>query len=68
MLGAFFLVMGSLVMIGSAWCDRQHALVVNVGAALVLLSVGGGMVWVGYRYKSSATATTTDAESKRGDT
>ncbi|MCA9103241.1 MAG: hypothetical protein R3C10_14770 [Pirellulales bacterium] len=68
MLGSFFLVMGTLVMIGSAWANqRPHALVVNIVAALVLLAVGGGMVAMGWYYKTSAAPGSGQSPPPRGD-
>lgn len=53
MLGIFICVLSVAVLIGTFFAERQHAMVVNVIAGLVLLSVGGGFiaraVWVGRR-------------------
>jgi len=50
MLGTFFAVMGSLVLVGTFWTlERMHAMVVNIIAGLLLLAIGLGMLALGVR-------------------
>ncbi len=50
MLGAFFAVMGSLVLVGTFWTlERPHAMVVNLVAGLLLLAIGLAMLALGVR-------------------
>ena len=50
MLGAFFAVMGSLVLVGTLWTlERMHAMVVNLVAGVILLAIGLAMLALGAR-------------------
>ncbi|MGD9647772.1 MAG: hypothetical protein AB7U73_18820 [Pirellulales bacterium] len=52
MLGAFFAVMGTLVLIGTFWTlERMHAMVVNLVAGLILLAAGVAMLALGVRVR-----------------
>ena len=52
-LGFFFLVMGALVLVASYEAiGNTPAMIVNICSSLVLLAVGGGMVWVSKRMAS----------------
>lgn len=52
MLGAFFCVLAVLVLSGSFWAiGRPHAMIVNIGAGMLMLLVGGGMMWAGKRLR-----------------
>ncbi len=53
MLGAFFSVLAALVLVGTFWTvGRWHAMVVNLGAGVMLLVVGLAMLWGGRRIRS----------------
>lgn len=57
MLGTFFAVMGSLVLLGTFWTlERMHAMVVNLVAGLLLLAIGLGMLALGARARRRALA------------
>lgn len=48
LLGGFFAVMATLVLIGTLWTiGRTHAMVVNFVAGLLLLAIGLGMIAFG---------------------
>ncbi len=48
MIGGFFVVLASLVLVGTFWArHRPHAMYVNLGAGLVLLLIGVVMLWGG---------------------
>ncbi len=64
LLGVFFTVLSTLVLIGSLWTlDRPRALAVNLAAGLTLLTVGVGMVWGGRRLSASLAAEDDPTES-----
>lgn len=46
-IGLFVIVMSIMVLIGTFFAVRPHAMVVNVVAGLVLLAIGIGMVVLG---------------------
>ncbi len=55
MLGTFFAVMGSLVLVGTFWTlERMHAMVVNLAAGSILLGIGLGMLALGARARRRA--------------
>ena len=57
MLGTFFAVMGSLVLVGTFWTlERMHAMVVNLVAGLLLLAIGLGMLALGARARRRISA------------
>lgn len=47
-IGSFFAFFSILVLLGTFWEDRVHAIIVNVVAGLVLLTIGSGMAAYGY--------------------
>ena len=55
MLGLFITVLSVAVLIGTFFAERQHAMVVNVIAGLVLLAIGAGFIgralWIRRRYQ-----------------
>lgn len=51
-IGTFFAVFATLVLIGTFWEDRDHGMVVNIGAGLVLLGIGVAMLFYGLRLRS----------------
>ncbi len=54
LLGTFFTVLATLVLIGTLWTlDRPRAMTVNLVAGLTLLAVGIGMIWGGRRRSAS---------------
>jgi hypothetical protein len=51
-LGSFFCVLGTLVVIGTYWTlGHFHAMVVNLGAGLATIAVGLAMLWVAARMR-----------------
>jgi len=55
MLGTFISILSVAVLIGTFYAERQHAMVVNVIAGLVLLSIGAGFIaraiWISRRIR-----------------
>jgi len=47
-IGSFFAFFAILVLLGTFWEHRAHAIVVNIVAGLVLLLIGVGMAVYGY--------------------
>ena len=51
-IGAFFAVFAQLVLMGTFWESRSHAIVVNIASGAALLAVGVGMLVAGWRPRS----------------
>ncbi len=47
-IGSFFAFFAVLVLLGTFWEHRAHAVVVNIVAGLVLFAIGAGMTIYGY--------------------
>lgn len=63
LLGMFFSVLATLVLIGTFWTlDRPRAMTVNIAAGMVLLGVGVGMIWGGRRLGDSLPAEDTQTK------
>lgn len=57
LLGFFFSVLATLVLIGTFWTlDRPRAMTVNIAAGVALLCIGLGMIWGGRRLGNSLPA------------
>ncbi len=50
-IGAFFTFFSVLVLLGTFWEHRPHAMVVNLAAGFTLMAVGCGMAGYGYRLR-----------------
>lgn len=54
-LGGFFSLLATLVLIGSFWATgRTHALIVNLAAGGLMLAVGLTMMWIGRRLQTKS--------------
>ena len=51
-LGLFIFVLSLPVLLGTIWADRFHAQIVNVIAGVVLLAIGAGLFWYGWRRRA----------------
>ncbi len=63
LMGAFFAVMGLLVLVGSFWAaERFRAMVVNTGAGVILSAIGIGMLYWGWRLRRPQGETQSSAQ------
>jgi predicted phage tail protein len=61
-LGTFFVILGSLVLVGTFWAlDNFRATIVNLGSGFVLAGIGVAMVFVS-RFVNRKKLTAKDAE------
>lgn len=60
-LGTFFVILGLLVLVATAWTwGNKAATIVNLASGAVLAAVGGGMLMVARRLTSPDSGTTTE--------
>ncbi len=50
-LGLFMTVLSIAVLIGTFWAERQHAMIINAVAGLVLFAIGAGFILRGWIVK-----------------
>jgi membrane protein implicated in regulation of membrane protease activity len=70
MMGAFFLMMGMLLLLASTWSfGDQRPFTVTLSAAIALLLIGAIMIWRGRVTKAGGPASDTErSDGERGDT